>query len=78
MSYQPLTRHPDNNGIYRFNAELAYYVSDKPKVMQSVAGYYIGRDCFPAGEADALQPYSRLSGYFSTEAAAQAWVAEYS
>ncbi len=40
-------------------------------VMQSAAGYYIGR-AYKDQEFDFIGPYSRESGYYATEAEAQA------
>lgn len=42
------------------------------KVMQSNAGFYIGRGCFPySAQPDFEQPYDRVSGYFPTAEAAK-------
>lgn len=57
---------------------MEYNMKDKllsvsePKVMQSAAGFYIGKDCkveytWDDGETMiATEPYTRLSGYFGT------------
>jgi hypothetical protein len=41
------------------------------RVMQSAAGYYIGRHCTDPGDGH-KEPYDRVSGYFLTEDAAKA------
>ena len=41
-------------------------------VMQSAAGYYIGRDCIDKTDPFGPEPYSRESDYFRTEEGARA------
>lgn len=40
----------------------------KLEILESAAGFYIGRNCIENGE---IQPYSRESGYFGTREAAE-------
>lgn len=45
------------------------------KVMQSNAGWYVGRGCFPCPSMpDLEQPYDRQSEYFSSASEAQEWL----
>ena len=54
----------DNNG--------QVYVTRRPRVMRSAAGFYIGRECFEPEMPDWPQPYSRESIYWKTHQEAQA------
>lgn len=50
---------------YSFSQEHGVYVSEL-KVMQSAAGFYVGRDCYERGEPEWKIPFSRESDYFAT------------
>lgn len=58
---------------YLFDSGHGLYVSEL-KVMQSNAGFYIGRDCFEGIEPEWKQPYSRESQYFATQSQADIWL----
>lgn len=66
-----------------FNSEDKILEISLPKVMQSAAGFYIGRSCeteitYQDGDKQIItEPYDRHSGYYPTAEAAQKDLEEY-
>ena len=60
-----------------FNSEDKILEISEPKVMQSAAGFYIGRSCeteitYQNGDKQIItEPYDRWGGYYPTAEAAQ-------
>lgn len=53
------------------NVDADGYTVSALKVMQSAAGYYLGRSCTAPDTPYFNEPYSRESGYFRTKEAAE-------
>ena len=66
-----------------FNSEDRILEISDLKVMQSAAGFYIGRSCqteltYPDGDKQIItEPYDRRSGYYGTAQAAQQVLEDY-